>query len=234
MAHSKLAAPELSAFEVNGMTRAAFTLRGALAAGAVGAVGAVTPFVRRAFAQSGGGDGEILNFALILEQLEAEFYRRAARLPLSAEAKVLARSFGRHEQDHAETLAATLSKLGAEPRDKPRFSFPGRTDAAFLRLAQTLEDTGVAAYNGAAPQIKSRDIAARCPHHEPSTARSRWLRSPRPSSRSSRASSSDAGWETPRRDGRRMEAGLRRTDARMAMKLANLPGDRDRTSFKSS
>jgi hypothetical protein len=106
MAHSNLAAPELSAFEVKGMTRAAFILRGASAAGAVGGVGAVTPFVGRAFAQSGGGDGEILNFALMLEQLEAEFYRRAARLPLSAEAKALARSFGRREQDHAETLAA--------------------------------------------------------------------------------------------------------------------------------
>lgn len=44
--------------------------------------------------------------------------RRAARMPLRAEAKALARSFGRHEQDHAETLAATLSKLGGEPRAK--------------------------------------------------------------------------------------------------------------------
>ncbi len=60
----------------------------------------------------------------------------------------MAVAHGRREQGHAETLAATLSKLGAERRDKPRFSFPGRTEAAFLRLAQTLDDTGVAAYNG--------------------------------------------------------------------------------------
>ncbi len=158
--HANLAAPELAAVDVGGMTRGAFILRGALAAGAVAGVGAVTPFVDRALAQTGGSDAEIVSFALTLEQLEAEFYRRAARLPLSAEAKELARSFGRHEQDHAETLTATLSKLGTKARDKPRFSFPGRSETQVLRLAQTLEDTGVAAYNGAAPRIKSRDILA--------------------------------------------------------------------------
>ncbi len=31
---------------------------------------------------------------------------------------------------------------------------------SFLKLAQTLEDTGVSAYNGAGPSIKSKDVLA--------------------------------------------------------------------------
>ena len=36
-----------------------------------------------------------------------------------------------------------------------------RARGRFLKLAQTLEDTGVSAYNGAAPLIKSSDVLAR-------------------------------------------------------------------------
>ena len=42
---SKLAAPELAGIEVHGMTRSAFIVRGALAAGAVYGAGVVAPFV---------------------------------------------------------------------------------------------------------------------------------------------------------------------------------------------
>ena len=34
------------------------------------------------------------------------------------------------------------------------------SEAAFLKLANTLEDTGVSAYNGAAPQFESEDFVA--------------------------------------------------------------------------
>jgi hypothetical protein len=50
------------------MTRASFLLRSSLAAGAVFGAGAVSPFVRQAFAA--GGDLDIVNFALTLEYLE--------------------------------------------------------------------------------------------------------------------------------------------------------------------
>ena len=66
--NDKLAAPELGAIEVQGMTRQSFMVKGALAAGTVYGLGAVQPFVSQALAQD--GDVGILNFALTLEYLE--------------------------------------------------------------------------------------------------------------------------------------------------------------------
>ena len=58
MANQNLAHPELAAFEVHGMTRGSFILRGALASGAVYGAAAVAPFVSQALAQTGSGDVE--------------------------------------------------------------------------------------------------------------------------------------------------------------------------------
>ena len=43
---------------------------------------------------------------------------------------------------------------------EPKFDFPYNDTAGFLKLAQTFEDTGVSAYNGAAPAIKSKEVLA--------------------------------------------------------------------------
>ena len=162
MSNPKLATPELAAIEVQGITRQALIMRGAVAAGAVYGLGAVGPFVRESIAQDGGGDVEILNFALTLEFLEAAFYTEALKkVPgLSGEVKELATTLRDNENEHVGVLSSTIKELGGTPVKAPKVDF-GKAFAsqgAFLKLAQTFEDTGVSAYNGAAPSIQSTEV----------------------------------------------------------------------------
>ena len=152
--------PELEGLEVHGITRGSFILRGALAAGAVYGLGAVAPFVGSAMAAEDTTDLDILNFALTLEYLESDFYKKARALNLSGEAKAYAKSFGNAEDEHVRALLATIKSIGGKPVAKPTFTFPMTDQKSFLKLAQTLEDTGVGAYNGAGPAIKNKDILA--------------------------------------------------------------------------
>ena len=46
----------------------------------------------------------------------------------------------------------------ASPSRSRTSTSPTTTPKEFLNLAQTFEDTGVSAYNGAAPQIKSKEV----------------------------------------------------------------------------
>lgn len=154
------ALPELAAVEVDGLSRQAFLLKGALAAGAVYGGTMISPYLRSALAQSEMGDVDILNFALTLEYLEAAFYRRGLKLGLSSEVKSVAKAFGKAEQEHVDALKATIKQLGGKPVASPAFTFPMTDEKSFLKLAQTLEDTGVSAYNGAGPSIKSKEVLA--------------------------------------------------------------------------
>ena len=161
MSNQRNAAPELAAIEVQGITRQALIVRGAVAAGAVYGLGAVGPFVRESMAKE-GGDVEILNFALTLEFLEAAFYESALKQVggLSGEVKELATTLRDNENEHVGVLSATIKDLGGTPVKAPKVDF-GKAFASqgsFLKLAQTLEDTGVSAYNGAAPSIESAEV----------------------------------------------------------------------------
>jgi hypothetical protein len=159
MVDNTLAHPELAAFEVHGMTRASFMLRGALAAGAVYGTTAVAPFVSQALAETGGGDAEILNFALTLEYLESTFYTvKGKEVGLSGQAKSYAQQFGMEEEQHVAALTGAIKELGAKPVKKPTFVFPTANEKSFLALASVLENTGVGAYNGAAPSLKSKTL----------------------------------------------------------------------------
>jgi rubrerythrin len=162
MTDRKLAAPELEVIEVGGLTRSAFLVRGTLAAGAVMGTSALSPMVSRALAQGGEGDVEVLNYALTLEVLELTFYERALKevSGLDGKTKRLAGEIRDNEMEHVETLTSTIEQLGGKPVAAPTLAFGKAfaSEASFLKLANTLEDTGVSAYNGAAPQIQSKDV----------------------------------------------------------------------------
>jgi hypothetical protein len=161
MIDNEIAHPELASCEVRGMTRSSFILRGALAAGAVYGTAAVGPFVSQALAETGGGDVEILNFALTLEYLESDFYNvKGKAVGLKGQAKSYAEQFGKEEQEHVEALTAAIKALGGTPVKKPEFVFPVSNEASFLSLASTLENTGVGAYNGAGPMLTSKKVLA--------------------------------------------------------------------------
>ncbi len=163
MSDHELAHPELAAVEViddsEDLSRSQVILKGALAAGAVYGTLMVGPYVRKAFAMSGGGDVDIVNFALTLEYLESTFYAEAKkRAKARGELKSLINLLADDERQHVEALTATVKQLGGKPVAEPKFDFPYTDTAGFLKLAQTFEDTGVSAYNGAAPMIKSKEV----------------------------------------------------------------------------
>jgi Ferritin-like domain len=164
MSEQNLAAPELAAIDIQGVTRQSFMLRGALAAGAVYGLGAVTPYVSEALAQGAGGDVDILNFALTLEYLESTFYKEALKKVngLSGQAKSIATTIADDEVQHVDALTKAVKDLGGKPAAVPKVDFGNAfsSQKSFLKLAQTFEDTGVSAYNGAAPQIKSKQVLA--------------------------------------------------------------------------
>jgi rubrerythrin len=142
-------------------TRAQFILRGALAVGATYGAGAVAPFVSSSLAAVPETDLTIVQFALGLEELETAFYKAAlARAGLSGDAKALATEFGAHEAEHAKALGQLVTQLGGKPEPAPKAKFGLTDQASFLKLAVQLEDTGVGAYNGAAPAVKTPDLLA--------------------------------------------------------------------------
>ena len=122
-------------------------------------------------------DVDILNFARTLEFLEASFYEEALD---NIDTDDLCDVEGikhfddevveyvydeieviqEHEAIHAEVLGAVVEDLGGDPVDEPEFEFGDAVEdpTAFIETAAVLEDTGVAAYAGAASQIEDADL----------------------------------------------------------------------------
>jgi rubrerythrin len=105
-----------------------------------------------------------LNFALLLEYLERDFYKMgldASGLIPSSD-RVVFETIYEHEAAHVEFLKAAL---GSAQGDVPVFDFTaggmyanGFSDyATFLTLSQALEDTGVRAYKGQAGNLQKAD-----------------------------------------------------------------------------
>jgi len=117
----------------------------------------------------------VLNFALTLEYLEAEFYNTglaSAGLIPSGEDRMAFETIALHENEHVQFLKAAITQLGGMPVAKPTFDFTAGDGSGmgplagvfanyslFLAVSQTFEDTGVLAYKGqAANLISSNEI----------------------------------------------------------------------------
>lgn len=110
-------------------------------------------------ALAGLSDLDILNFALSLEHLEAEFYREAlaSGKVLGKAGAILEEIYG-HEVSHVVVLTSAITLAGGMPVAKQsHYNFGDMsTQASILATAETLEMTGVGAYTGAAPLIKNK------------------------------------------------------------------------------
>ena len=157
MNETTLVHPELAEVEIEPISRSDLVMKGVLAAGAVYGLGMVGPFLRQAFAQS--SDVDILNYALTLEYLESAFYTEAkTRVMGNADLMELINLLADDESQHVAALTAAIKSSKGTPVPEPKVAFPYKDTAGFLQLAQTFEDTGVSAYNGAAPMIKSKEV----------------------------------------------------------------------------
>ena len=113
----------------------------------------------------GSGDIGIMNFAYLLEQLEADFYTRVVANNFyagsTAEERQILTDLRDHEIIHREFFKATLGANGIPQLPAFNFSLVDfNSRDSVLTNSQNLEDTGVSAYNGAGQAIVSPDILA--------------------------------------------------------------------------
>ncbi|MFN8589850.1 MAG: ferritin-like domain-containing protein [Thermomicrobiales bacterium] len=144
-------------------------VQGAFAVGA--ATGLGLAMVRGTTAQdteTGRDIISVLNYALTLEHLEHAFYRdglasftleQFTGLGFQPSVVDYLAQIGTDEAAHVDTLTTVITNLGGAPVAEGQYDISGALadPAAFLQTAMALENTGVAAYTGAAQYLIGND-----------------------------------------------------------------------------
>jgi rubrerythrin len=130
-----------------------------------------------ATARSKDQDVAILNYALTLEYLQADFYTETQRLrAVTGQLARIARQLGSVERAHVKAIRKVLGKQAVK---KPAFNFRGVTEDPdkFLKTAVAFEDLAVEAYKGQAPRVKSPALlAAAVAIHSVEARHAAWMR----------------------------------------------------------
>ncbi len=130
---------------------------------------AVASMFSKAYGQVPADVNGVLNFALTLEYLEAEFYTNIVGSPGYLTASAAAQgALTKIRDDENKHVAFLKTVLGSAAVPKPTFDFTAGNGsgtgpfagylgsyAVQLAMAQTFEDTGVRAYKGQAPNLQS-------------------------------------------------------------------------------
>lgn len=129
--------------------------------------------LKKSYGQSTSDIIGVLNFALTLEYLESEFYKKAVGTSGLIPAADLAgiTSIRDHEVAHVAFLRTAIQSLGGTPvtYTAAQFDFTGHgayptvfsNYDTFLAVSQAFEDTGVRAYKGQAGGLMSNDNVLR-------------------------------------------------------------------------
>ncbi|WP_237560393.1 ferritin-like domain-containing protein [Halolamina rubra] len=178
--------PQTTATDESSASRRGFLTRSALAGGALLALGGgagvaladehvPTEAPEAAFDDVDGTDVDVLNYALSLEHLERALYAAGFETfdeEAFLEADALSAfdeatretvygfvgTMAEHETQHVSVLGQAVELLGGEPAAPAEYNFEFETVGEFLSLATVIENTGVAAYAGAAPFVESPDL----------------------------------------------------------------------------
>jgi hypothetical protein len=158
---------------LHGASRAQ-VLRTAAVGGAALFAALAAPAVARA---ARARDKAILNYALVLEYMQASFYTEVERMGvLRGELARQARTVGAHERAH---VRAFHKVLGSAAVKRPFFDFRGATESAarFRKTAVAFEDLAVGAYKGQAPLIDNPAyLAAAISIHSVEARHAAWIR----------------------------------------------------------
>lgn len=115
---------------------------------------------------------EVLQFALLLEYLESDFYQRGINSPglIPASDIQVFSTIATHELTHVTALTTLINGRNGTPRTRPAFDFTAKGAVAgfsfaatqystFKQLAQVFEDTGVRAYKGQLARLMADKVA---------------------------------------------------------------------------